>query len=75
MLRQFYGDLLKNNYIQNQSMTAVDTTSIQISKLNGAIAGEKTPSEFVANGLTFAYKLPSKSDSGMTPITYDKLCN
>jgi len=75
VLREFLWNLKKNNYISNENMSAIETTSVQISKINGWIAGENTPSEFTINAATYAYKLPWKLDPGMTPIVYDKLCN
>lgn len=56
-------------------MPGIETTTVQISKINGGIAGAGTPSEFTTSALTFAYKLPGKTDLGMTPIKYDKMCN
>ncbi|MBU0626530.1 hypothetical protein KKH82_03765 [Patescibacteria group bacterium] len=33
-VKTFLGELIKNNYISNTDMTAVDTTNVQISKIS-----------------------------------------
>jgi hypothetical protein len=46
--------LLKNNYITNETMKSVDTTSVQISKISGKLATADTPAELVVSSLAFA---------------------
>lgn len=74
-LREFLWDLVQNHYIQSENMAWLETTTVQISSINGWIAWAWTPSEFALSSMAYAYKLPEKNDPGMTPITYDKMCN
>ncbi|NCO97875.1 hypothetical protein GW864_01695 [bacterium] len=45
---------MKNNYIANETMKSVDTSSVQISKISGKLATADTPSEFVVSSIAYA---------------------
>jgi len=48
-MRSFYGWLLSNNLIINESLTPVETIDMQVSKLTGLPISDATPSEFVVS--------------------------
>lgn len=74
-MKSFWSQLLKNNYITNNSLSAQWVSSVEISKISGGIPTEATPSEFVVNSLAYAYALPKKSDTTIKEIEYDISCN
>ena len=74
-MRDFWSTLLKNNYISNEWMTAVDVWTVSISKLSGKLAWDGTPSEYVVSSMWYAATLPSEVDGWATPVEYDASCN
>ncbi len=74
-MRDFWSTLLKNNYITNEWMTAVDVSTVSISKLSWKLASDSTPSEFVVSSMWYSKTMPSAVDGGMTAVEYDASCN
>jgi hypothetical protein len=52
--KEFLSAMIKNNYISNESMTAVDVTNVQISKISGKAATADTPGEWVVDTIAYA---------------------
>lgn len=74
-MTSFWSQMLKNNYVTNESLTAQWVSSVEISKISGWLPTDNTPSEFVVNSLAYAYSLPNKSDTVLKKIEYDISCN
>lgn len=74
-MRDFWSTLLKNNYVSNESLTAVDVWTVSISKLTWKLAWNGTPSEFVVSSMWYAPTLPWEADAWMSTVEYDASCN
>lgn len=61
-MRSFYGWLLSNNRIIDESLTSVDTIDMQISKLTGLPVSDATPEEFVVSTRGSTNNQPATSD-------------
>ena len=61
-MRSFYGRLLNNNLIANESLTSIETIEMQVSKLTGLPAGEGTPSDFVVSTRGNTNNQPGSTD-------------
>ena len=61
-MRSFYGWLLSNDYIVNESMTPVETIEMQVSKLTGLPVSDDTPSEFVVSTRGMTKNQPNSFD-------------
>lgn len=53
-IKKFFGGLLKNNYLTNENMKTVDTTSVQISKISGKLATATTPTDWVVDTMMYS---------------------
>ncbi|PJA48428.1 MAG: hypothetical protein CO170_02740 [candidate division SR1 bacterium CG_4_9_14_3_um_filter_40_9] len=73
-IKKFLGGLVKNNYIANETMKSVDTSSVQISKISGKLATADTPSEFVVSSIAYAGGPGFAEDAGASKIQYDSAC-
>jgi hypothetical protein len=74
-VKQFFGALLKNNFILNEAMPEKETSSIQISKISGKLASPTTPAEFVVSTLKYSGAPMPATDDGATVFQYDASCN
>ena len=75
VVTSFLKDLLANNYIKNETMTAVDTTSVTISKVSGKLATSTTPADWAVSALAYNKSVPGAGDTPVTAIQYDASCN
>ncbi|MDD3262396.1 MAG: penicillin-binding protein [Candidatus Absconditabacteria bacterium] len=74
-MRAFFGSLVRNNYISNDTIRSMDVTTVDISKISGKIASESTPSEFIVNTMKYIQGPALESDSIIESFEYDILCN
>lgn len=74
-IKEFYGELLKNNYISNETVKEKDITRVQISKITWRAASSATPSEFVVEWLKFLKSPNPAKDDWATALQYDSYCN
>jgi len=74
-MRSFYGRLLNNNLIANESLTSIETIEMQVSKLTGLPAWEGTPSDFVVTTRGNTNNQPWSTDMWAEAIEFDALCN
>jgi hypothetical protein len=74
-VKQFFGSLLKNNFILNEAMPEKETSSVQISKISGKLASPATPAEFVVSTLKYSGAPSPATDDGATVFDYDASCN
>ena len=72
-MKNFYGWLRDNNRIVNETMTPIETSDLQVSKLTGLPVSSTTPSEFIVSTKTSTQS--SKADMGAQAIEYDSLCH
>jgi hypothetical protein len=74
-MKAFFTKLLKNNYITNETMKSVDVSNVQINKLSGKIATDKTPSDLVVTTSYYIRGVPLLEDNGAEVFDYDSSCN
>lgn len=74
-MRSFYGWLLSNNFIANESLTPVETIDMQVSKLTWLPIGDNTPSDFVVSTRWSTNNQPWTRDMWATPFEFDAMCN
>lgn len=74
-VKKIFSWLLKNNYITNEDMPLVDTTSVSISKISGKAAGPSTPADLTVSTIKYKNSPGLGADEWATAITYDGSCN
>ncbi len=73
-IKTFLSELVKNNYIESESMTAVDTTNVQISKISGKLATADTPGERVVDTVAYVGNPGFVEDNGAGMLQFDSAC-
>jgi len=74
-VKKIFSYLLKNNYIINEDIPAVDLMNVSINKISGKAASASTPAEFVVSTVKYKDSPGLAEDGGATPITFDGACN
>ncbi len=72
--KSFLDKLLKEWYIQNETVTSNDVKEVVISKISWKLASQNTPAWFTAKSLSYAPTAPTEFDASITSTEVDMLC-
>ncbi len=72
--KSFLDKLLKEWYIQNETVTSNDVKEVVISKISWKLASQNTPTWFTAKSLSYAPTAPTEFDASITSTEVDMLC-
>lgn len=74
-MKDFFTKLVNNNYITNDLIKPVDVSNVQISKISGKTATDKTPAALVVDTMYYIRGVWLWQDDGAEVFDYDISCN